>query len=86
MNFCWGRSYITAPTCHGTNSFCPYPCSSLLLLALDAVASTNSKMRSSISATVLLTSMISTQLRSMLASYLRRSAELVDSLSEGAQP
>ena len=38
--------YITAPSDQGTNSFCPYPCSSLLVWRPEAVSSMRRKMRS----------------------------------------
>src|SRR5687767_552655 len=40
------RAYIVAPICHGTNSASPYPKSSDLVCAPDAVASTLRKISS----------------------------------------
>src|SRR6266581_6816754 len=80
--------HITAPRYHGTNSFWPYPCNSLLLFLPDAVSSIKRKKRSPITSTVAVPSTISPQLMSMSSSWRSHNAVLVASLSdgEGAQP
>src|SRR6185436_11032473 len=80
--------HITAPTYHGTNSLCPYPCFSLLVFSPEQVASISSNRRSPTRSTDVLPSAISPALRSMSSSCLIHSGVLVESFSdgEGAQP
>ena len=82
------RIYIVGPNCHGTNSLCPYPCSSLLLFFPDAVSRIIWKKRSPTSDTVVEPSTISPQLMSMSSSWRFHSALFVASYSDGdgAQP
>ena len=80
--------HITAPTYHGTNSFWPYPCRSLLVRSPEQVASIRSNKRRPVSSTDALPSAMSPALRSMSSSCLIHSGVLVESFSdgEGAQP
>ena len=75
--------YITAPNAQGTNSFCPYPCTSLFVFSPDAVRSINRKMRSPIASMLALPSITSPQLMSMSSSCLPHSAVLVESFYDG---
>ena len=79
---------MTAPRYHGMNSFCPYPCISLLVRAPEAVSSIIPNSLSPSSCTVAAPSTIAPQLRSMSSSCRFHSAVLFESLSygDGAQP
>src|SRR5215475_14493597 len=74
---------VITEICQGTNSFCPYPCCSLLDFSPEAQASIIRKNRSPTLCTVAVPSTISPQLISMSSCWRSHSAVLVASLSDG---